>query len=72
MTDVLIFKTDINSREAFGRIKKVLYAIPSVSECTIDFEDKDKVLRVITDKLSVNDVEKEINKNGFFCKELED
>lgn len=72
MKDVLIFKTNINSLEDFRRIEKILYAIPSVSECTIDIEDEDKILRVISENLSSNKIENEICKNGFFCKELND
>ncbi len=68
----LIFKTNINSAESFNKVKKVLYCSPRIYDCTIDLEDADKVLRVISEDLSIEEVEKEVNRLGFFCKELED
>lgn len=68
----LIFKTNISSAESFSKVKKVLYGTPRIYDCTIDLEDADKVLRVISEDLSIEEVEKEVNRLGFFCKELED
>ena len=68
----LIFRTNISSVEKFNEVKTALYKTPYINECTIDLEDVDKVLRVISEELSTEDVEKEVNRLGFFCKELED
>ncbi len=68
----LIFKTNINSVENFNLVRNNLYRTPNIFECTIDLEDIDKVLRVIAEGLTINDVEKKVHNLGFFCKELED
>jgi hypothetical protein len=68
----LIFKTNIKSEKDFEEVKKTLSDRNCISEVTIDLEDVDKVLRVLADSLTVQEVEQEILDMGFYCKELED
>lgn len=70
--NTLIFKTNIDSIEDFNEVKKVLSKKNNIEECTIDLEDSDKVLRILSDSLSVPEVEKTVMGIGYFCKELED
>lgn len=68
----LIFKTNIESIEEFNDVKNVLSKNNSLRECTIDLEDVDKVMRILSDSLSVPEVEQEVMNMGFYCKELEE
>ncbi len=70
--DTLIFKTNINSDNDFRRVKTALSEKNQIEECTIDLYDADKVLRVLSDSLTINEVETKISEMGFYCKELED
>ena len=70
--NILIFKTNINSAGEFDFVKTQLAKNRSVFDCTIDLDDRDKILRVISERLSVRQVEKKIGLLGFYCKELED
>lgn len=70
--DILILKTSINSSDDFSNVKNNLSNSYLVTECTIDLEDKDKVLRVIGDDLNLNDIAWHVKKMGFACEELLD
>lgn len=70
--EALIFKTNIRTQPDFNRVKNLLFDNPKVSECTVDLDDIDKVLRVIAEGLSVRDVEHQVRLMGFYCKEMDD
>ena len=70
--NALIFKTNIDSEKDFIEVKKSLIKNRNIEECTIDLDDVDKVLRILSDSLTVKEIEKEILAMGFYCKELED
>jgi len=70
--DILILKTDINSEGEFLSVKNKLSECYLLNECTIDLEDRDKVLRVIGNDLNLTEVTSNVNKLGFACKELLD
>ena len=70
--NTLIFKTNIESKEDFDKIKNALSNKKQFAECTIDLDDVDKVLRILSDKLTVPDVEEEVVEMGFYCKEIEE
>lgn len=70
--NALIFKTNIGSIEEFDQVKKALSRRNQIEECTIDLDDIDKVLRILSDSLSVPEIEKEVMSMGYYCKELEE
>lgn len=70
--DVLILKTNIKSNYDFGSVKDRLIHNFDVKECTIDLEDRDKVMRVIGNNLILEDIAARINAFGFACEELVD
>lgn len=70
--NTLIFKTNINSDEEFKLVKKHLSDKKDMKECTIDLTDNDKVLRVLSDSYTVNEIEENIAEMGFYCIELDD
>ncbi len=70
--EMLILKTDINNSNDFRTVKNGLDGSWRINECTIDLEDKDKVVRIIGDDIEVNDVVGRIKSFGFSCEELPD
>ena len=70
--NVLIFKTNLATKIDFNKICNILFNLPDVYDCTIDLEDCDKVLRVITSTQTAGCVKQKINNIGFACDELED
>ncbi len=70
--NTLIFKTNIGSNEEFDEVKKELSKRNKPKECTIDLDDIDKVLRILSDSLSVPEIEKDVMSMGYYCKELEE
>jgi hypothetical protein len=70
--NTLIFKTNIGSIEEFDEVKNALSNRNKIEECTIDLDDIDKVLRILSDSLSVPEIEKEVMSMGYYCKELEE
>jgi hypothetical protein len=70
--EMVILKTDINSRNDFRTVKNMLKECYRINECTIDLDDRDKVVRVIGEKIEKNDIVSRINNYGFLCEELPD
>ena len=69
---MLILKTDINTRYDFRIVKNRLKGYFRINECTIDLDDKDKVVRVIGDIIETNDLVSKIKSYGYLCEELTD
>ena len=72
MTHLFILRTNIDSRSAFRSVKRELQKLPGVHLCTIDLDDRDKVLRVACENISIERIVEEVRKQDFFCEELED
>lgn len=70
--NTLIFKTNIKTDKDFLRIRSILSETKKIKECTIDLDDADRVMRILSDSLTVTEVENELASLGYYCKELED
>ena len=70
--EMLILKTDINTGYDFRIVKNRLQGYYRINECTIDLEDRDKVVRVIGNNIETNDIVSKIKSYGFLCEELPD
>lgn len=66
----LIFKTNIESDIEFRTVRKILREKKRIEGCTIDLDDVDKVLRILTDAHTVSEIVEEVQGLGFYCKEL--
>jgi hypothetical protein len=71
LSDVLVFATDISNEADKEFISSILDENTVIRQWSIDQEDIDCVLRVVTNVLTVNDIIKIINILGFNCAELE-
>lgn len=70
LTHIQVFKTNIRSEDDKTKISSVL-AITEVKDWSVDNEDIDCVLRVVSYELTADEIIKLINKTGFQCRELE-
>ena len=68
--DILILKTNINSGYEFNSVRTGLYGSFNIRECTIDLDDKDKVVRVIGEDLNMDSVNSQIGMMGYNSEEL--
>lgn len=69
--DVLILKTNINSSNDFSRVKGLLKESFKLNECTVDLSDIDKVLRIIGEKLNLDEVISKVKTLGYYCEDLD-
>lgn len=67
-----IFRTNINTRHDFLNVQSVLKKRFAIKDSTIDLEDHDKVLRVITSQSQPQVIADEVKKLDYFCEEMED
>ena len=54
--NILVYKTNINGEAEASNIRNILSSNPRISNCSIDLEDVDKVLRIEASK-SLNKIE---------------
>ena len=69
---ILVFQTNILSRQDEDRLRSLLAAQAGVRRWNVDRQDCDHVLRIVTDRLQGRDIERIVRAAGFYCKELPD
>ncbi|WP_317896650.1 hypothetical protein [Aurantibacillus circumpalustris] len=70
LTHILIFKTNIKSEEDKTHIAEFLSNNGDIEEWSVDCDDIDCVLRIVSHKLDAEGIIKLINQKGFRCEEL--
>lgn len=70
--DVYVFKTDINTASLIESVKPLLNSYQYISDWSIDIEDIDNVLRIISVELLENEIIQIIKSKGFICEALPD
>ena len=66
---ILLFKTNIETVH-IGKVEKTLNGLVGISRWSIDIEDSDRVLRVVTTYLKSNQITKIIQNLGLQCEEM--
>jgi len=69
---VYVFKTDINSASLIESVKPLLNSYQYISDWSIDIEDIDNVLRIISVELLENEIIQIMKSKGFICEVLPD
>jgi cell fate (sporulation/competence/biofilm development) regulator YmcA (YheA/YmcA/DUF963 family) len=72
ISNILVFQTKVANSTEFSRLAEILDTSPEVQKWTLDQQDVDKVLRVISEELQPQDIVYLLNKNGLYCQELPD
>jgi hypothetical protein len=68
--EILILKTNINSKIDFKKVSQLLSNSFKINECTVDLGDIDKVLRVVGNELKMDDVINRVKDLGYNCEDL--
>ncbi len=68
--EMLILKTNINSKIDFKKVRYFLNGSFKINECTVDLGDRDKVLRVVGSELNMNEVISKVKDLGYYCEDL--
>ena len=71
LSNIFIFKTNIQTEFDKLRIKNVLDASQKVLKWNIDMDDADRVLRIVSDSLRPEQIISVLDYIGFECSELE-
>lgn len=71
MDNILVFKTNISSHEHKENAKTILDAIDHIEEWSVDMEDVDRVLRVVSRDPNADDIINKLTKAGYECSELD-
>ena len=71
LSNIFIFKTNIQTEFDKLRIKNVLDASQKVLKWNIDMDDTDRVLRIVSDSLNPEQIISVLDYVGFECTELE-
>ena len=67
-----VFRTNINSVSLIESVKPLLNSCQYISDWSIDIEDIDNVLRIISVELLENEIIQIIKNKGFICEALPD
>ena len=70
--DLYIFRTNIRRKSDFSKIRDSLLTSFGIRDCTIDLEDRDKVLRVECENVPIMAIVEDVVRHGFSCEELPD
>lgn len=68
--NVLVFKTNIRTKTDTLIVKDMLAANSEVHDWSIDTEDEDCVLRIISNELSAENIIDLLKSKGYQCHEL--
>jgi hypothetical protein len=69
--EVHVFKTNVSDQQEKQRLAEVFEGITTVIEWSVDLEDVDKVLRVVSSGGHAADFINKVRVRGFFCEELD-
>ena len=67
---ILIFKTNILTEADKECIQKTLDTFDTIQQWTVDLQDTDRVLRIVSESLTPEQVISVIESIGFDCSEL--
>lgn len=70
--NIFIFKSNINCDCKKIRLSECLSKIDEIEYWSVDMEDCDKVIRIVTSNSSISQLENQILKSGLMISELPD
>jgi hypothetical protein len=69
--EVLVFKTNLTDNTRVKDIESYLDIHPNIQKWNVDLQDCDNILRIESNGVAVNEVEKILFNAGYYCEELE-
>lgn len=71
ISNIFVFRTNINTLNDKLLIKEVLSEHEEIEEWSVDLQDCDKVLRIVSPTITASSVIALVNQTGYDCHELE-
>lgn len=68
--EILVFKTNLRYKKNMKEIIPHLGKLQGIHKWTVDFHDKDRVLRIVSNDLSPRTIESTLKTAGYECEEL--
>lgn len=69
--NILLFKTNIHTEASHNNLKAILDQKPSIERWTIDMEDVDCVLRIVSKEPELEEIIRTVTRLGYECAELD-
>lgn len=70
--EILVFKTGLRYKKNINEVKPYLNQLEGITKWNVDFHDKDKILRIVSNNLSPRLIEHTLQTAGYSCEELTD
>ena len=70
--EILVFKTNLRHKKNVEQVMPRLNELEGIIKWNVDFHDKDKVLRIVSDTISPRLIEHTLKTAGYVCEELPD
>jgi len=68
--EILVFKTNLTDPKRINDIGSDLDIHPHIIEWNVDLHDCDNILRVVSNNVSAQSIEKLLLSAGYYCEEL--
>ena len=68
---ILIFRTSITKRRDIKLIGSLLAKFPQITRWNVDFEDRDKILRIECSNITALEISETLRNSHIFATELE-
>lgn len=68
--EILVFKTNLTDVKRISEVKHSLDFHPNIIGWNVDLNDKDNVLRIVSNNIVPSDVESLLMSVGYYCEEL--
>ena len=69
--EILVFKTNLNDTKSISDVKPSLDIHPQIVKWNVDLDDRDNILRIVSDNMAALEVEQILAATGYYCEELE-
>lgn len=69
---ILVFKTNIRYKKHLNEVKPHLNNTNGILRWNLDFQDKDKILRIEANNVHPQSIEIVLQNAGYYCEELKD
>jgi hypothetical protein len=71
LENILVLKTNISMKKQAEQLEPLLSYHPKIAQWSLDLEDIDCVLRIVSASITYNEVTDLVGQLGYFCCELE-
>lgn len=68
--NILVFKTNIRFKKHLSQLMPYLNSTSGIIRWNVDFDDKDKILRIEANNLQPQSIERVVQGAGYYCEEL--